>query len=51
MRERICALEPRDNRLLLTTLRTQEDIVKASDVGGIVELPRLDRRMLDIAER
>ncbi len=51
MRERICALEPRDNRLLLTTLRTREDIVKASDVGGIAELPRLDRRMLDIAEK
>jgi len=50
MRERICALEPRDNRLLLTTLRTKEDIVKASDVGDIAELPKLDRRMLDIAE-
>jgi len=50
MRERICALEPRDNRALLTTLRTKEDIVKASDVGDIAELPKLDRRMLDIAE-
>jgi len=51
MRERICAIEPRDNRLLLTTLRTQEDIVKASDVGDIAELPKLDRRMLEIAEK
>jgi len=50
-RERICALEPRDNRILLTTLRTHEDIVTASDVGGIVKLPTPDRRMLDIAER
>jgi DNA end-binding protein Ku len=51
MRERICALEPRDNRILLTTLRTHEDIVTASDVGGIAKLPRPDRRMLDIAEK
>ena len=51
MRARICALEPRDNRLLLTTLRTQEDIVKASDVGEIAEFPKLDRRMLEIAEK
>ena len=50
-RERICALEPRDNRILLTTLRTHEDIVTASDVGGITKLPTPDRRMLDIAER
>ena len=50
-RERICALEPRDNRILLTTLRTHEDIVTASDVGGIAKLPTPDRRMLDIAER
>ena len=35
MRERICALEPRDKGILLTTLRTHEDIVAASDVGGI----------------
>mgnify|MGYP001025976043 CR=1 FL=1 len=51
MRERICALEPRDNRILLTTLRTHEDIVAASDVGGITELPKPARRMLDIAEK
>ena len=51
MRERICALEPRDNRILLTTLRTHEDIVTARDVGGIAQLPKPDRRMLDIAEK
>jgi DNA end-binding protein Ku len=49
-RERICALEPSDNCLLLTTLRTHEDIVTASDVGGIAKLPKPDRGMLDIAE-
>ena len=48
-RERICALEPHGNRILLTTLRTHEDIVTASDVGGIAKLPKPDRRMLEIA--
>ncbi len=51
MRERICALEPRDNRILLTTLRTHEDIVAARDIGGIAKLPKPDRRMLGIAEK
>ena len=51
MRERICALEPRGHRMLLTTLRTHEDIVAASDVGGIAKLPKADRRMLEIAEK
>ena len=50
-RERICALEPHDNRILLTTLRTHEDILTASDVGGIAKLPKPDRRMLEIAEK
>ena len=49
-RERICAVEPRDHRMLLTTLRTHEDIVAAKDVGGITNLPKPNRRMLDIAE-
>jgi DNA end-binding protein Ku len=49
-RERICAVEPRDHRMLLTTLRTHEDIVAAKDVGGITDLPKPNRRMLDIAE-
>jgi DNA end-binding protein Ku len=51
MRERICALEPRDRRILLTTLRTHEDVLSAEDVGGIDKLPKPDRRMLDIAEK
>ena len=50
-RERICALDPRDHRILLTTLRTHEDIVAASDIGGIANLPKPDRRMLEIAEK
>lgn len=51
MRERICALEPRDKRILLTTLRTHEDILATSKIGGIEKLPRPDRRMLEIAEK
>jgi DNA end-binding protein Ku len=51
MRERICALEARDRRLLLTTLRTHEDILSAEEAGGIDKLPKPDRRMLEIAER
>lgn len=49
LRERICALEPRDDRILLTTLRTHEDILPAGDAGGIDPLPKPDRRMLEIA--
>jgi DNA end-binding protein Ku len=51
MRERMCALEPRDKGILLTTLRTHEDILAASGVGGITDLPKPDRRMLEIAEK
>jgi DNA end-binding protein Ku len=50
-RERICALEPRDNRILLTTLHTHEDIVATREVGGIAELPKPEERMLEIAEK
>jgi DNA end-binding protein Ku len=49
-RERICAVEPRDHRMLLTTLRTHEDIITATDVGGMTDVPKPNRRMLDIAE-
>ena len=48
-RERICAVEPRDHRMLLTTRRTHEDIVAAMDGGGITDLPKPNRRMLDVA--
>jgi len=51
MRERICALEPRDDRILLTTLRTHEDILPASDAGGIDQLTKPDLLMLEIAEK
>jgi DNA end-binding protein Ku len=51
MRERICALEPRADCILLTTLRTHEDILPACEAGDIVPLTKIDRRMLEIAEK
>jgi len=49
MRERVCALEPRGNVILLTTLRTHEDIVAASGIGVMTGVPTPDRGMLEIA--
>jgi DNA end-binding protein Ku len=50
-RERIVALEPRDNRLLLTTLRTHDEIRDADDATGNPRLPKPAKAMLDIAEK
>ena len=49
-RERICALEARDGEILLTTLRTHEEVRQAEDVGS-PDLPKPDPRMLEIAEK
>ena len=49
-RERICALEPRDNGILLTTLRTHDEIRATSEVFDR-NLPKPDSRMLQIAEK
>ncbi|WP_425068767.1 Ku protein [Reyranella sp.] len=49
-RERICALEPRDNGILLTTLRTHDEIRATSEVFDRT-LPKPDTRMLQIAEK
>lgn len=51
MRERMCALEPRADCILLTTLRTHEDILPACESGISEPLPKTDRRMLEIAEK
>ena len=49
-RERLCALEPRDSGILLTTLRSYDEI---RDAGAILDrsLPKPDRQMLEIAEK
>ena len=49
-RERICALEPRDGGILLTTLRTHDEI-RSSDAVFDRSLPEPDARMLQIAEK
>ena len=49
-RERICALEPREGGILLTTLRTHDEIRSADDVFDS-HLPKPDSRMLEIAEK
>jgi len=49
-RERPCALEPRDSGILLTTLRTHDEIRSSSGVFDR-HLPRPDAGMLDIAEK
>jgi len=49
-RERICALEPRDKGILLTTLRTHDEIRVTSQVFDR-SLPKPDTRMLQIAEK
>jgi len=49
-RERICALEPRGKGILLTTLRTHDEIRDASEVFDR-SLPKPEPRMLQIAEK
>ena len=49
-RERICALEPRDDGILLTTLRAHDEIRASAEMFDR-SLPKPDPRMLEIAER
>jgi non-homologous end joining protein Ku len=46
----ICALEVEEDALLLTTLRSADEVRAAGDVGPI-ELPKPDPRMLEIAQK
>ena len=49
-RERPCALEPRDGGILLTTLRTHDEIRSSAGLFG-KSLPKPDAGMLAIAEK
>lgn len=49
-RERVCAIEIEEDGLLLTTLRSAEE-VRALDEIGHPDLPKADPRMLDIATK
>lgn len=48
-RERIVALEPRDNTFLMTTLRAHDEVRQPGKVIGRIALPRTSKGMLDIA--
>jgi DNA end-binding protein Ku len=49
-RERVCAIESHGDGLVLTTLRTAEEVRSEEEVGS-PDLPKPDPRMLDIAEK
>ncbi len=49
-RERPCALEPRDGGMLLTTLRTHDEVRSSAALFG-KSLPKADSKMLQIAEK
>jgi DNA end-binding protein Ku len=49
-RERVCAIEIEEDALLLTTLRTAEEVRSIGEIGH-PDLPKPDPKMLDIAEK
>lgn len=50
-RERIVALEPRGKGLLLTTIRSHDEIVEEAQFFDDIKAKRVDAKMLDIAEK
>lgn len=49
-RERVCAIEIEEDGLVLTTLRTAEEVRTLDEIGH-PELPKPDTQMLEIAEK
>jgi DNA end-binding protein Ku len=49
-RERVCAIEIEEDGLVLTTLRTAEEVRSLDEIGH-PDLPRPDAQMLEIAEK
>lgn len=49
-RERVCAIEIEEDGLVLTTLRTAEEVRTLDEIGH-PDLPKPDPKMLDIAEK
>ena len=49
-RERVCAIEIEEDGLVLTTLRTAEEVRQLDEIGH-PDLPQPDPQMLDIAEK
>ncbi len=50
-RERIVALEPRDELILLTTLRAHDEVRDPDDLVALPKVPKTARAMLDIADK
>lgn len=50
-RERLMAIEPRDNGLLATTLRTRDEVVNTADALADVPHGRPDKGMITIAQK
>ena len=49
-RERVCAIEIEEDGLVLTTLRTAEEVRTLDEIGHL-DLPKPDPQMLDISEK
>ncbi len=50
-RERILALEPRDNGILAYSLRTDDEVRKPNEIFGAITNVKPDEGMIDIAEK
>lgn len=50
-RERLLAIEPRDNGLLATTLRMGDEVVNTAEALSAIPHEKLDKQMIDIAQR
>jgi DNA end-binding protein Ku len=50
-RERLLAIEPRDNGLLATTLRMKDEVVNTAVALEDVESTKPDKQMIEIAEK
>ncbi len=50
-RERLMAIEPRDNGLLATTLRMNDEVVNTAEALAAIPQGKIDKQMIDIAER
>lgn len=50
-RERLLALEPRDNGIVVYTLRARDEVVSPADAFEHIPSTKTDRQMVDIAEK
>jgi len=50
-RERLMAIEPRDNGLLATTLRMRDEVVNTTEALSAIPAGKVDAKMIDIAAR